>query len=84
MVMSHSLMNVAAFQVFTPRDLQDPSITDDVVRIYPTDLYVDGTMWTLREFNGVNRDEAPVTDLVEFWLSVARFTGVQNRSDVAS
>lgn len=70
MVMSHSLMNVAAFQVFTPRDLQDPSITDDVVRIYPTDLYVDGTMWTLREFNGVNRDEAPITDLVEFWLSV--------------
>jgi hypothetical protein len=70
MVLSHSLMNVAPFQVLTPRDLQDPGLSDDVIRIYPSDLYVDGSMWTLREFNGQVREMAPITDLVAFWLTI--------------
>ncbi len=50
LVLSHSFMSQAPFRVLTPQMSGDPFAEDDVVRIYPADLYADGTMYTLREF----------------------------------
>lgn len=71
LVLTHSLMNVAPFQIFTPRQLNDPNLSDDVVRIYPTDSYADGTLWTMREFLGdENRESNEISRAVSLWESI--------------
>lgn len=58
LVLSHSLFKPAPFEVFTPRQLNRLDEDDNIVRIYKSDMFIDGTMWTLREFGGAGRTGA--------------------------
>lgn len=47
-VTSHSFYTGPPFRVFRPQELGEQS-PDDIVRIYPSDLFVDGNMWMMRQ-----------------------------------
>lgn len=70
MVMSHPLYRATPFEVFTP----EPSsgLSNDIVRIYPSDFFTDGTMWVMDEFfSGRNASDPPdneVQRLTVRWL----------------
>ena len=46
--MSHSFLGGPPFQVFDPRDLGEQE-ENDIVRVLPSDVFVDGNMWLMRE-----------------------------------
>lgn len=64
LVLTHQLYRSAPFEVFTPQQLNDPNEDDNVVRIQRSDLFVDGTLWTMREFLGTPREGSQLTRLV--------------------
>lgn len=45
---SHKLYQGAPFEVFNPQQLGEQT-QDDIVRVYPSDVFVDGSMWMMRE-----------------------------------
>ena len=90
LVLSHSLYKPSPFEVFTPQQIGDLNEDDNVVRIYKSDMFIDGTMWTLREFGGAGRAGAggdgvadtPVEqaekmalDFIELWDSATPASG---------
>lgn len=45
---SHKLYQSAPFEVFNPAQLGEQT-PNDIVRVYPSDVFVDGSMWMMRE-----------------------------------
>lgn len=79
--MSHSFMGGPPFQVFDPRDLGSQE-ENDIVRVFPSDVFVDGNMWLMREpikndggngpasINAISDDDKSVfNDFQAFWKS---------------
>ena len=84
MVMSHQMYRAAPFEVVAP----DPSSgqTSDSVRIYPSDFFVDGTLWTMHEFRGFGGQDPddPKSEVnEEIDLMVARFKDAWEERAVA-
>ena len=52
-IMTHATYHGAPFEVFNPLDLPNDRVNtdDDIVRFYPSDLFVDGSLWMFREYN---------------------------------
>ncbi len=50
MVLSHAMIRARPFEVLPPQD-PDAEDASDRVRVYPADLFNDGNMWHLYEFN---------------------------------
>ena len=67
-VLTHSFYRSTPFNVLGPQEAGVFSNTD-VVRIYRSDLFVDGTLWTMREFLGGDPETHPIERLTRFWLS---------------
>ncbi len=57
MVLTHPTFHGAPFEVFNPGEpgFERVRTDDDIVRIYPSDLFVDGSLWMFREYNQNNK-----------------------------
>ena len=69
MVLSHPLYHQSPFEMLTPEQVGKDNMVDraNFVRVYPSDTFVDGTLWTLHEFLGSDRSLSPIDDLLAFW-----------------
>lgn len=68
MSMTHPMYRSAPFEVITPEP--DSGLENDLVRIYPSDFFVDGTLWTMQEFLDNRREENEVERLTVRWLNL--------------
>lgn len=75
MIMTHPMWNGAPFEVLDPFDAQVQT-NDDVVRIYPSDMFADGSLWILRDFIGSEEARQqnpstpdPISRVAQLWLS---------------
>ena len=50
MVRTHPTWFGTPFQVYRPDERQSNDPNNDVVRIYPTDLFADGSQWVFLEY----------------------------------
>ena len=69
MVLSHGFFYQAPFEILTPSQVPELFTDSDVIRIYPSDLFADGTLLTWREFSGQQDAYGELADLEEFWAS---------------
>ena len=75
MIMTHPMWNGAPFEVLDPIEAQVQT-NDDVVRIYPSDMFADGSLWFMRDYIGAeatrrkNPDTPdPISRVAQLWLS---------------
>ena len=64
-VLSHATFHGAPFEVFNPSEpgFERVRTTNDIIRIYPSDLFVDGSMWMFKEYNRLG--EQPILDSLQ-------------------
>lgn len=68
MSMTHPMYRSAPFEVITPAP--DSGLSNDLVRIYPSDFFVDGTLWTMQEFLGGRTEDGEIARMNARWLDL--------------
>jgi phosphatidylserine/phosphatidylglycerophosphate/cardiolipin synthase-like enzyme len=69
MVLSHPLWHGSPFSVLPPENPNETEASDRV-RVYPSDHFVDGNMWRIREFRP-QPDESPQIDKIADFVDTA-------------
>jgi hypothetical protein len=66
-VLSHATFHGAPFEVFNPSEpgFERVRTPNDIIRIYPSDLFVDGSMWMFKEYNRLS-EQALLNSLEDF------------------
>ena len=64
MVASHPLFRTGPFRVFFGPAVQQ---MDDIIEIYPSDYYVDGNLWGLREYRGQLHEVKAIDEFVSYF-----------------
>ena len=68
MSMSHPMYRSAPCEVVTPDP--DSGFTNDFVRIYPSDFFADGTLWTMQEYLVRTDGDTEIERLTLRWLNL--------------